>query len=156
MHFLRSSTLHLLQDLLPDVGSTLTHRIVNYLSFYLSYSGHHLYYSPHLHSHQYLHRHFTRQQQGPERSSSEHILAKMLMATQFQEHIIDPKGTARMIADLRALSFVDGKDIAESFLKVKCRDILGNEPIQMLDKPLPVEKRRNIYVCHHQMLPGHE
>lgn len=50
MQFLRGSTLHLMQDLIPDLGSILTHRIVNYLSFYLSHSGQHLYYSPLLHS----------------------------------------------------------------------------------------------------------
>jgi hypothetical protein len=58
MQYLKASTLHLMQDLLPDVNTTLTHRIVNYLSFYLSHNGRHLYYSPHLYSQQYLQRHF--------------------------------------------------------------------------------------------------
>jgi hypothetical protein len=63
MQFLRSSTLHLYHDLLPHVGSILTNRTVNYLSFYLSFNGHHQYYSPHLHSHSYLHSHFAQPQQ---------------------------------------------------------------------------------------------
>lgn len=58
MQFLRGSTLHLYNDLLPHAGSTLTNRTVNYLSFYLSYNGLHQYYSPHLHSQQYLYNHF--------------------------------------------------------------------------------------------------
>lgn len=110
MQFLRGSTLHLMQDLIPDIGSILTHRIVNYLSFYLSHSGQHLYYSSLLHSQPYLQTHFTlREQKHHQRGSNEHILAKMLLAAQFPEHVIDPKGTRRLMADLQALTHIEGK-----------------------------------------------
>lgn len=110
MQFLRSKSLHLYQDILPDAPSTLTNRIVNFLSFYLSYNGQHQYYSPHLHSQSYLQRHFAQHQQPHnEKGNAEHLFAKMLLATGFQEQVVDVKGTLRLLSDLYALSSVDGK-----------------------------------------------
>ena len=109
MHYLKPSTLHLMRDLLPDVSSTLTHRIANYLSFYLSHNGKHLYYSPQLYSQQYLQCHFVNRQTEGRRENNEHVLAKMLLATNYQEQIMDVDGTFRLMNDINILSSIDSQ-----------------------------------------------
>ena len=53
MSFLATKTIRLLDDFLPLISES-THRITNFLSFYVSASNQHLYYSPRLANHNTL------------------------------------------------------------------------------------------------------
>ena len=49
--FLSTNTYRLMEDFLPLAHQMTSHRIVNYISFYLSYRGKHLYHHKDLLSH---------------------------------------------------------------------------------------------------------
>ena len=77
-------------------------RITNYLSFYLSHTGKHLYHSKDLASKNVLKDIFqgNYQKKGEVGSGStasiEHLLAKKLLSTEFYEHVVDEDQVWRM------------------------------------------------------------
>jgi hypothetical protein len=101
MQFLSSKSVHLYQDLLPEMGSIITSRIINYLSFYNSFNGGHQYYTPYLYSHEHLQRYFSKTSlEGIAKTNYEHLLTKVLISMNYHEHVMDARGTYRFISDL--------------------------------------------------------
>jgi hypothetical protein len=90
-------------DMMPEIGSILSNRITNYLSFYLSPSGNHLYYAPHLMPSGPLKGLFgginlSNKETGV---NYEHLFVRSFLTSNFQEHVIDEQGSYRLLADLR-------------------------------------------------------
>lgn len=90
-------------DMLPEIGSIVSNRITNYLSFYLSSSGNHLYYAPHLMSSGQLKGLFggIKPSNKDTGVNYEHLFARNLLTSHFQEHVVDEQGSYRLLADLR-------------------------------------------------------
>ena len=85
--FLSETTSKLLNDFLPLLGHMANNRITNYLSFYLSHTGKHLYHSKNLAGRDVLRDIFQGNYQGKgevgsgSTGSIEHLLAKKLLST---------------------------------------------------------------------------
>ena len=102
VRYLTTESLSLLDKLLPQIEQTATHRIVNYLSFYSSYTGQHLYHSPNLRPLPHLVSLFaSRPTSSP--SHHNHIMTKALLSSFFHHHVLDTKMTHRLLNDLRTL-----------------------------------------------------
>lgn len=149
MSYLSTKTIQLLDDFLPLISES-THRITNFLSFYVSSSGQHLYHSPRLAGSNTLSDvfHGTYESEfapGVGLSGSvEHLLAKNLMAVHFHDHLMDEAGARRLMEGLMLLKKVNKEDIAEEFLRSSCQ--YGLDGDILVEKEIPPVQRRNVYV----------
>jgi hypothetical protein len=125
LNFLSSKSLKLMTDFLPLSYQMTNHRVANYLSFYLSYRGKHLYHCPDILSHTTLGNIFTGKQDlsipfNPEDYSIEHILARHLLTIHFMEHVVDEKGAMRLYGGMRRLQEIEKHDLVEDFIGSRC------------------------------------
>lgn len=102
MQFFTQASMHLMRDLIPDLSYIMLNRTVNYLSFYNGYQGLHQYYSPYLYSHEYLQAYYDGRE-AEAKVNYQHIMTKAILACNFHQHVVDAKGTYRMLADLYTL-----------------------------------------------------
>ena len=117
IRFLREDSIDLLKKLLPEIERTILQRIVNYLSFYSSHTGQHLYYSPTLRPSKHLAPLFAGKEPADSQSQSlTHIAAKTLLGAFFHNHIMDQAGAMRLFGDLRYLHSV-GKDVRPQLVR---------------------------------------
>lgn len=124
--FLSEKNFNLLADMIPQIAPFSQHRFVSYLSFYLSYSSKHLYYSPDLLSSQalgeYFHPSYTglRMEYDLENVNKEQLIARQLLGINFQEHVIDEQGVLRWYSDLYRLLSI-GKKVLPSLSRTSSK-----------------------------------
>lgn len=98
LRFLSRSTNHLIEDVIPYVMEVSGSRVVNYVSFYLSNGGRHLYYQPKLLNKEDLRYVFEKTGKLVEFEGEinvEHLLVKQILGVHFQDHIMGCEETSK-------------------------------------------------------------